>query len=142
MYLEALRYERTPEAVIHFSENCSQLTDYGYWFLLSTLWVSYAGWSELELWKRLFKARRQGRRECLMKPKEMEFYRLPGHRLRQHCFHVLSFLRSARLSYWLMAGPGFAPGGFNGVSGHMRACRARALSVRAVRPRRTCRELN
>lgn len=76
VYLEALRYERTPEAVIHFSENCSQLTDYGYWFLLSTLWVSYTGWSELELWKRLFKARRQGRMECLMKPKEMEFYRL------------------------------------------------------------------
>lgn len=74
--MEALRYERTPEAVIYFSENCSQLTDYGYWFLLSTLWVSYTGGSELELWKRLFKARRQGRRECLMKPKEMEFYRL------------------------------------------------------------------
>lgn len=76
VYVEALRYERTPEAVIHFSENCSLLTDYGYWFLLSTLWVSYTGWSNLKLWKRLFKARRSGRRECLMKPKELSFYHL------------------------------------------------------------------
>ena len=33
-----------------------------------------------------------------------------------------------------MAGPGFAPGGFIGVSGHMRACRARALSFRRGSP--------
>ena len=39
---------------------------------------SYTGWSDLNLWKQLFKVRRSGRRECLMKPKEISFYcRLP-----------------------------------------------------------------
>ena len=76
--VDAIKYEGTPESVIHFSEHCSELMDYDYWFLLSTLWISYTGWSDLNLWKQLFKVRRSGRRECLMKPKEMGFYcRLP-----------------------------------------------------------------
>lgn len=74
VFMAALKYERTPEAVLHFSKVCSQLSDYGYWFLLSTLWVSYTGWSELELWRQLFKSPRPSRKECLMKPRELEFY--------------------------------------------------------------------
>lgn len=33
--------EETPEAITYFAEHCDSLSDYGYWFMLSTLWVSY-----------------------------------------------------------------------------------------------------
>ena len=72
---QILKREATPEAITYFAEHCDTLTDYAYWFFLSTLWVSYTGHSDLELWKRLFSAMRQGRERCLMKPSEYKEFR-------------------------------------------------------------------
>lgn len=72
--------EGTPEAITYFAEHCNGLTDYGYWFMLSTLWVSYTGFSDLRLWKKLFSASRRHREACIMKPSELRQYKmLPYH---------------------------------------------------------------
>lgn len=77
-FIEVLRYEKTPQAIIYFNEICHNLTDYGYWFLLSTLWVSYCGYSDLGLWKKLFNSKRPLKKISIMKPNELkEFKRLP-----------------------------------------------------------------
>lgn len=70
-----IRHEATPRAIRIFSNECHRLSDYGYWFFLSTLWVSYSGWSDLALWKRLFSSDRPGRETGLMKPSEVTFWR-------------------------------------------------------------------
>lgn len=62
--------EETPEAIKYLSKVCDKLTDYAYWFYLSTLWVSYTGFSDLNLWKELFSAKRKDRVDCIMKPSE------------------------------------------------------------------------
>ncbi|WP_391560630.1 hypothetical protein [Robertmurraya sp.] len=73
-----LKYEATPNAVIYFSEQCRHLTNYAYWFYLSTIWVSYSGHSDLQLWKKLFRASRPKRANSIMKPSELEvFKKLP-----------------------------------------------------------------
>ena len=68
--------EGTPEAIVHFSSICNKLTDYAYWFFLSTLWVKYTGWSDLELWKRLFSSDRPGRLKSIMKPSELDKFKI------------------------------------------------------------------
>lgn len=76
---DLLKLEGTPQAIVRFAEICDQLTDYAYWFTLGTLWVSYSGWSDLHLWKRLFSSRRPNRELSLMKPSELiAFRRLPN----------------------------------------------------------------
>lgn len=70
-----LPLEGTPEAITAFCRHAYKLTDYAYWFLLSTLWVSYTGWSDLELWKRLFSSTRGGRETSIMKPSELGVFR-------------------------------------------------------------------
>ena len=70
--------DKTPEAIRYFSKVCDQLTDYGYWFFLSTLWVSYTGYSDINLWKTLFASRRPNKKTSIMKPSEVrEFDKLP-----------------------------------------------------------------
>lgn len=71
---EILKYEATPFAIVRFSQLCTKLTDYAYWFYLSTLWVSYSGYSDLKLWKRLFRAGRDRRSSSIMKPSELEIF--------------------------------------------------------------------
>ncbi len=72
-----LEHEGTPEAIKLFARYAWQLSDYAYWFFLSTLWVSYTGWSDLSEWKRLFASGRPNRETSIMKPSElMEFRRL------------------------------------------------------------------
>lgn len=68
-------HEATPQAIRVFNHVHRRLSDYGYWFLLGTLWVSYTGWSDLELWKRLFRSTRPRRETSLMKPSELGVYR-------------------------------------------------------------------
>jgi hypothetical protein len=70
-----LDFEGTPRAIQYFAEVCDSLTDYSYWFLLGTLWVSYSGWSDLRLWKRLFKSTRPRRETSLMKPSELRVFK-------------------------------------------------------------------
>jgi hypothetical protein len=65
-----LDLEGTPGAIQEFDRSQGELGDYWYWFCLSTLWVSYTGFSELDMWKRLFSAERPNRAQCLMKPTE------------------------------------------------------------------------
>lgn len=71
-----LRHEGTPEAIREFCRCRNQLGDYMYWFLLGTLWVSYTGFSDLALWKKLFAAPRPNRAACLMKPSELRALQL------------------------------------------------------------------
>ncbi|HDX9607358.1 TPA: hypothetical protein ROY11_004496 [Bacillus cereus] len=75
---EIIAREGTPEAIKYFSEVCEGLTDYAYWFFLSTLWVSYSGHSDINLWKTLFSSDRPKRKKCIMKPSEFKaFEQLP-----------------------------------------------------------------
>lgn len=74
MAQQLMKREATPEAIIYFSENCDKLTHYGYWFLLSTLWVSYTGFSDINLWKKLFSSDRPQRLKSIMKPSEVKEY--------------------------------------------------------------------
>ncbi|WP_243128346.1 hypothetical protein [Clostridium chromiireducens] len=69
-----LELEGTPEAIKYFAEKSEGLTNYGYWFFLSTLWVSYSGYSDLNLWKSLFGSDRPGKKKSLMKPSEVKAY--------------------------------------------------------------------
>jgi hypothetical protein len=76
---DLLPYEGSPQAIIKFKEVCDELSDYCYWFMLSTLWVSYTGYSDLALWKELFSSKRSNKRISLMKPDELNaFKRLPN----------------------------------------------------------------
>jgi hypothetical protein len=75
-----IKLEGTPLAIKYFAKECGRLNHYGYWFYLGTLWVSYSGWSDLKLWKRLFRSPRPNRTTSLMKPSELEqFKTLPDH---------------------------------------------------------------
>lgn len=65
----------TPRAIVEFDRKCRRLSDYGYWFGLSTLWVSYTGFSDLRRWKRLFASDRPRRDTSLMKPSELAAWR-------------------------------------------------------------------
>jgi hypothetical protein len=71
-----IEFDKTPEAIRYFAANCERLTDYAYWFFLSTLWVSYTGFSDLNLWRRLFASDRPGRKQSIMKPSEIEQFDL------------------------------------------------------------------
>lgn len=70
-----LRFEETPQAIEEFARLCNGLSDYGYWFGLSTHWVSYTGFSDLRLWRYLFSSPRPFRDECIMKPDELKAFR-------------------------------------------------------------------
>lgn len=75
---ELLKREGTAEAIKYFSENCKDLSNYAYWFFLSTLWVSYSGNSDINLWKKLFSSDRPQKLKSIMKPSELkEFNYLP-----------------------------------------------------------------
>lgn len=69
------KHWETGKAIRCFNNEHRRLSDYAYWYLLSTLWVSYSGWSELELWKRLFGSERPLRETSIMKPSELRAWR-------------------------------------------------------------------
>ncbi|BEI64695.1 hypothetical protein [Lactiplantibacillus plantarum] len=76
---QILAYEATPEAIKYFSAHSSELSDYGYWFFLSTLWVSYTEYSDLKIWKTLFASQRPNKAIGIMKPSELKtFDNLPN----------------------------------------------------------------
>jgi hypothetical protein len=62
-----------PEAIHYFTKHCDELTNYGYWFLLSTLWV-WAGDvnADLNFWRKLFSSNRPDKEISLMKPDELK----------------------------------------------------------------------
>lgn len=71
-FTKLMAFEGTGEAIVYFSRNAWKLSDYAYWFGLGTLWVSYSGWSDLDLWIKLFSSKRPNRETGLMKPSELE----------------------------------------------------------------------
>lgn len=66
-----IQRDGTPEAIKYFADNCEKLTDYSYWFMLSTCWVCHSGYYDLENWKRLFSSDRPKREKSIMKPSEI-----------------------------------------------------------------------
>jgi len=68
-----LALEGKPRAIKYFARNCDNLSNYWYWFLLGTLWISYTGHSDLRLWKRLLQSPRPNRDTSLMKPDEIGY---------------------------------------------------------------------
>jgi len=62
--------DKTPAMIRYFAKHCAGLGDYWYWFTLASCWVSYTGFSELQLWRRLFGSARGNRLTSLMKPDE------------------------------------------------------------------------
>lgn len=89
IFARILPHEATPKAIRTFNCVYRPLSDYGYWFMLGTLWVSYTGHSDLELWKRLLRSPRPNRDTSLMKPSELNAWRaLP---------EVLTLYRAHRL---------------------------------------------
>lgn len=72
---ELIKRQESPRAVTYFSNVCEGLTDYGYWFFLSTIWVSYSGFSDLNLWKELFLSRRPKQKTSIMKPSELKEFK-------------------------------------------------------------------
>lgn len=71
---QLIKHEGTEKAIVCFSKSCNRLSDYWYWYLLGTLWVSYSGWSDLKLWKRLFSSDRPNKHTSLMKPDEYAMF--------------------------------------------------------------------
>lgn len=67
-----VKHAETPKAITTFNKHKDKLDDYHYWFVLSTLWVSYTGFSDLRLWKRLFSSERTKKHTSLMKPSEVK----------------------------------------------------------------------
>lgn len=82
-----LEYEGTPRAVTYFSEVCDKLTDYAYWFFLSTIWVSYSEQSDLQLWKTLFSCERPKRKKSIMKPSEVRAFETLPHEITAYRAH-------------------------------------------------------
>jgi hypothetical protein len=73
-----LQFEGTERAVVEFTHACGFLSDLAYWYTLGTLWVSYTGWSEIAMWRRLLSADRSDRTRALLRPSEYEaLKRLP-----------------------------------------------------------------
>lgn len=76
--VKLIELEGTPDAIRYFSDVCDGLSDYGYWFFLSTCWVKYSGWSDLELWIKLFNSERGSKNSSIMKPDELiHFKKMP-----------------------------------------------------------------
>ena len=82
-----LPHAKTGKAIRVFNNVHRPLSDYGYWFTLSALWVDYTGWSELELWKRLFRSPRPNRETSIMKPSELTAFRNLPEELRVYRAH-------------------------------------------------------
>lgn len=76
MIQSILQYQGTPRAIIQFNQICQDFSDYTYWFVLSTLWVSHATNSDLNLWRKLFRSGRPKRSSSLMKPGELTAFEL------------------------------------------------------------------
>ena len=72
---QLLKHEGTHYGLEYFRATHKGLTSYSYWFLLSTLWISYTGHTDIAVWRELFSSPRKGREEGLMKPDELRAFR-------------------------------------------------------------------
>lgn len=70
--------KRPQDCLPTFDKYHHKLTDYSFWYLLSTIWVSYSGFSDLKLWIKHFSSDRPDRAKSVMKPNELKaFKKLP-----------------------------------------------------------------
>lgn len=77
----------TPEAIQYFSKHDLLLSNYGYWFMLSTLWVSNTDLTHLDLWKKLFASHRPNKQISLMKPNELTIFKTLPNKLTVYRAH-------------------------------------------------------
>jgi hypothetical protein len=71
-----LRHENTRAAFDYFWARQDKLTDYGYWYMLGTLWVLNPLDIHIDDWRDLFtNPRRKLIRSSLMKPDELQAWR-------------------------------------------------------------------
>jgi hypothetical protein len=76
--VKLVKHDNTSSAIKCFRNNRQYLSNYAYWFYLSTLWVQKSSATDLSEWKRLFSSDRPDRQRCIMKPSELEvFHALP-----------------------------------------------------------------
>lgn len=62
-----------------FKSIANQLSDYAYWFVLSTLWIDDSQIAPISVWKKLFSDKRANQKLSLMKPNEVKaFNALPN----------------------------------------------------------------
>ncbi|NBA28534.1 hypothetical protein GVK83_13155 [Enterococcus hirae] len=62
-----------------FQEVADKLSDYAYWFLLSTMWVKSSDYAPISSWKKFFSEKRLNKAISLMKPDELTaFKNLPS----------------------------------------------------------------
>lgn len=64
----------TPEAMDYFMRRSYFLSDYAYWFILSTLWIGCSQFAGTETWRMLFTARRRYKKRSIMKSSELKEY--------------------------------------------------------------------
>lgn len=82
-----LPHEGTPEAIRLFARYAWRLTDYAYWFMLSTLWVNDTGGCDLKEWKSLFSSARPNRETSIMKPSELKVFHALDERITLYRAH-------------------------------------------------------
>jgi hypothetical protein len=82
-----IRHQGSPKAIQIFANECHKLTDYWYWFALSTCWVSYSGWYDLANWRALFMSERPNRQTSIMKPSELRSFKALPELLRVYRAH-------------------------------------------------------
>lgn len=72
--LKVAQRGNTKQAIRYFARHAHKLSDYAYWFGLSTLWVSNTDGHGIKEWKNLFSSSRPQKETSLMKPSELKFY--------------------------------------------------------------------
>ncbi|MGM0337675.1 hypothetical protein [Enterococcus sp. AZ007] len=59
----------------------AQLTDYAYWYLLTTMWINESTIYPISAWKKLFFAKRANRLVSIMKPNELTLFKKLSNKL-------------------------------------------------------------
>lgn len=73
--IEKITKSNTPKKTVnHFIKHKEKLSNYAYWFILSTIWVSSNEGASLNRWRCLFESKRQDRLTSIMKPSETEAF--------------------------------------------------------------------
>lgn len=65
----------------------AQLTDYAYWYLLTTMWINESTIYSIEGWKKLFSAKRSNRLVSVMKPDELTLFKQLPSKVRLYRAH-------------------------------------------------------
>lgn len=75
MAKELIKLDGKPEAIDYFRNNCERLSSYGYWFMLSSLYIKQSDFMAANLWRKFFSAKIPNKEISLMKPNEYKAFR-------------------------------------------------------------------